>query len=104
MPDNQFLRDASERLTFELFRVPCSDYPAVCADVVAAFGLQLHTLPIAGLDQVFGAFRKGEQIVELAWDNWSGFIVTALNTEAEPLVREIGAFFESSPSWASVSK
>jgi hypothetical protein len=55
------------------------------------------------LDQVFGEFRRGEQIVELAWDNWSGFIVTAQNSEAGPLVREIGAFLEASP-WTGAGK
>ena len=100
MPDNQFRRDGSERLTFEMFRVPALEYPAVCAAVVRAFGLVQHTELVVGPDQLLWDFRRGEQIVGLEWDNWSGFIVTAKNPEAEPLVREIGAFLEAS-SWAA---
>lgn len=101
MPDNQFGRDASNRLTFEMFRVPSNDYPAVCAELVAAFSFEPETQLVVGLDQMFWDFRRARQVVELAWDNWSGFIVTAKNPEAEQLVREMSAYLGSS-KWAGI--
>jgi hypothetical protein len=103
MPDNVFSRDASGRLTYEMFRVPSGDYPAVSATVVAAFALTSDGSMVVGPDQMFWDFRRGDQRVELAWDNWSGFFVTAKHPEAEPLVREIGAFLEAS-AWAGVGQ
>jgi hypothetical protein len=103
MPENRFGRDASGRLTYEMFRVLGGEYAAVCTAVVAAFSLEAHTTMVVGPDQMFWDFRRGEQVVELGWDNWSGVIVTARNPEAEPLVREIGAFLERS-AWAELGQ
>lgn len=104
MPDNQFGRDASQRLTFEMFRAPGDSYPAVCAEIVSAFQLLPGGELVVGLglDQMFWDYRRGEQVVELAWDNWSGFIVTAKNSTAESLVQDIGNYLLSS-SWATVT-
>jgi hypothetical protein len=103
MPDNKFNRDASGRLTYEMFRVPSSEYAAVCIFVVAAFSLEAHSTMVVGPDQMFWDFRRGEQVVELGWDNWSGVVVTAKNPNAEPLIREIGEFLEAS-SWTEIGQ
>jgi hypothetical protein len=93
MPDNRFWRDSSERLTFELSRVSAADYPEVCKAVVTAFGLVPdYESFAAGLDVVFMDYRRGEQVVEMAWDNWTGFTVVAKSTNSEPLVREMAAW------------
>lgn len=93
MPDNRFWRDASERLTFEMSRVPATEYPEVCKVVVTNFGLipDYESLA-AGLNAVFMDYRRGEQVVEMAWDNWTGFTVVAMTTNSESLVREIAAW------------
>ena len=90
MPETRYYRDSSERLTFEMFRIPAEDYAVLCKAVVAAFSLTPDWTSFgAGLDQVFLDVRRGEHVVELAWDIWSGFTVVAKTTDSESLVREI---------------
>ena len=91
MPDNCFSRDSTERLVFEMFRVPSAHHPTLCKEVATAFSLVPDYATFgAGLDQVFQDYRRGEQLVEMAWDNWTGFVVVAKTTGSESLVREIG--------------
>ncbi len=98
MPDHHFRRDSSERLAFEMSRVPAADYPGLCKAVVTAFGLTPDYESLAaGLDAIVMDHRRGEQVVEMAWDNWSGFVVVAKSTGSEPLVREIAAWLLQSP-------
>ena len=98
MPDNRFWRDSSERLAFEMSRVPAADYPELCKAVVTAFGLAPdYESFAAGLDAIFMDHRRGEQVVEMAWDNWTGFTVVAKATNSEPLVREIAAWLLQYP-------
>lgn len=93
MPDNHYWRDASGRLTFEMFRIPPDRYPAICSAIAAAFKLSPErALVTNGVDIVFQAYRRGEQVIELAWDNWMGFTVCAKTPNAEPLTQEIGAW------------
>src|SRR5262249_30748926 len=103
VPDNSFHRDASGRLTFEMFNVPADSYPAVCKDLVAA----LHLVPIRTLvtdfrSIVFQDYQRGSQVVGLEWDNWSGFIVVAKTPESEPLVQSIAEWLLGS-KWATVT-
>ncbi len=99
MADNQFFRDASGRLTFEMFHLPCDRYTEVCRALASAFRLVPYTPCINGLDLVFQDYERGDTLVNLSWDNWSGFIVTAANPAAEPLVHEMAAYLLASP-WA----
>lgn len=93
MPDNQFWRDASGRLIFEMFRVSADSYRTICGAVAAAFHLSPHgSLVTNGWDIVFQDYRHGEQVVGLEWDNWTGFVVVAKNSASESLVREIAAW------------
>lgn len=101
MAENQFLHDASGRLTFAMFRVLGDSYPAITKEVVAAFNLVPVGPAVAGLDAVFRDYQRGETVVGLEWDNWLGFIVNAKNPVAEPLVREVGAYLLAS-SWAKL--
>jgi hypothetical protein len=102
VPDNQFWRDASGRLTFEMFRVSIADYPAVCAALVSAFGLVPTTALVTnGCDILFQDYRRGEEVVGLAWDNWTGYTVVAKVAASESLVREIAAWLLGS-RWATV--
>ncbi|EGF28968.1 hypothetical protein RBWH47_02625 [Rhodopirellula baltica WH47] len=95
-PAGSFLRDASNRLCFEMFDVDSMDYPAFAARVVARFDLIPAGDLIAGLDEVFRDYTDGNCTVGLEWDNWSGFIVTAKSPNAEPLVTSIGEFLSES--------
>lgn len=100
MPDNEFWHDASGRLTFGMFRVSVADYPALCSALVSAFGLiTTRALVTNGCDIAFQDYRRGEEVVELTWDNWSGYTVTAKTAASGSLVREIAAWMLKSP-WA----
>jgi hypothetical protein len=102
VPDNQFWRDASGRLTFEMFRASADSYRAMCSSLVNAFQLVPDTPLVSnGWDIVFQDYRCGEQIVGLEWDNWSGFTVVAKTSETEPLVQEIAAWLLQS-QWGTV--
>jgi hypothetical protein len=100
MPDNQFLRDASDRLTFTMFKLPADSYTPLCREIKERFGLTAVGERVAGLDVVFQNYRLGEQVVGLEWDNWSGFIVVAKHPQAEPLVQTIGSWLLST-IWAA---
>jgi hypothetical protein len=90
MADNQIHRDASGRLTFEMFRAPGDHYHAMCDAIAMAFDLVPEKSVITnGVDVVFQDYRRGEQVVGLEWDNWSGFMVVAKTPDSESLVREI---------------
>jgi hypothetical protein len=103
MPDNRFWCDASGRLTFEMSQVPADSYPAICAAVVGTFQLARHTdLVTNGCDILFQGYRRGEHVVELAWDNWTGFTVVAKTEASESLVQDIAAWLLQS-QWAIAS-
>jgi hypothetical protein len=101
MPDNQYWRDASGRLTFEMFRVPADSYRHLSMVLAAMFDLVPEGGPVTnGYDIAFRDYRRGGQVVELAWDNWTGFTVVAMNPDSEPLVQEIGDWLLKS-AWAT---
>ena len=101
MADHEFRRDTSNRLTFEMSRVAAADYPTVSQAVATAFSLTPDPATfLAGLDLVSMHFRRGDCAVELAWENWTGFMVIAKTPDADLLVREIGACLLRS-RWAS---
>jgi len=69
--------------------------------VAGTFELAPHTAPVTnGYDIVFQDYRRGEQILGLEWDNWTGFTVVAKSSASEPLVREIAAWLLKS-QWAA---
>ena len=76
-----------------MFRIEARTYPEICVAVVTAFQLVPdNSLVTDGMNVVFRDYRRREEIVELAWDNWTGFTVAARNLESESLVREIGDY------------
>ena len=102
MPDNQYLRDASGRLCFEMFLVPACSYDAVTQDIAAKFELVFHNSLVSSiLGYAFQDYRSGEHVVGLEWDNWTGFSVVAKTPESEVLLREIGSWLLESP-WANL--
>jgi hypothetical protein len=93
MPEAKYYREASGRLTFGVFRFPAKGYHDTCGTIAAAFKLaQENTLVTNGFDIAFQDYRRGEQVIGLEWDNWSGFTVVAKTTQSESLVQEIGAW------------
>lgn len=86
-----FHRDASNRLTFEIYKVESDRYPQLCRELATAFDLQPASELIVGLDEMFRDFSDGIHTVGLEWDIWSGFIVVAKDPESEQLVRQIAA-------------
>jgi len=59
MPDNQFLRDASNRLTFEMFRLPADSYTPLCSEIKERFGLMAVGERLGAFDVVFQDYRLG---------------------------------------------
>jgi hypothetical protein len=103
VPNNWFRRDASGRLTFEMFNVPGDCYRDVCSELVASF----HLVPLGTavgdlVSLVFQDYSCGSKVVGLEWDNWSGFMVVAKTPESEPLVQTIAKWLLRS-KWAKLS-
>lgn len=93
-----FFRDSSNRLTHDRADIDSKSYPKVCRMVIDHFGLKPSSELIMGLDQMFWGFTDGISTVQLDWDHWMSFMVTACEPTAEPLVRNIAAFlFEAFP-------
>jgi hypothetical protein len=92
----QFSRDASDRLTFEVYSLNADRYAQTCKRIARKFRLQPATELVVGLDEMFRDYTDGTRIVGLEWDNWSGFVVVAKEPDSESLVRSIGDFLSSS--------
>jgi hypothetical protein len=70
---------------------------------VETFNLAPHAALVTnGWDIVFQDFRRGEQVVGLEWDNWTGFTVVAKTPASEPLVQDIAAWLLQS-RWVAVN-
>ena len=91
-PRQNFWRDNSGRLTFDLPGVAAEDYPAVCRGLANGLGLTPEEGLIIGLEQMFWDFARGDQRVGLDWDIWMDFMVVAKTENSEPLVQEIAAW------------
>jgi len=87
-------RNASNQLAINFNKIESNKYTKITKVVVKQFNLEAIDELTIGLDEKFQKFKKGTAIVSLEWDIWSGYIVNAKNTEAEPLVRVIGAFID----------
>jgi len=87
-----FIRDASHRLAHDRPDIDSLNYPEVCRKVADHFSLRSSSELIVGPDQVFQDFSDGAALVELAWDNWLCFTVTAKEPSAESLVHRIATF------------
>lgn len=86
-----FFRDASNRLTHDR-EIDSVSYVEVCRKVADHFRLKPSSELVIGLDEMFWDFTDGTSTVQLAWDNWMCFMVTAKEAVAEPLVRDIAAY------------
>lgn len=91
-----FFRDASDRLTHDRADIDSSSYPEVCRQVADHFKLKPLSELVIGNDQMFWDFTNGKLTVELAWDNWLCFTITAKEPDAEPLIRQVAAFLSES--------
>ncbi len=85
-------RDASERLTYSV--ADHNGYDDLKNEIVRKFHLRFHSDRVCGLDVVFQDFAYEDSIIGIEWDNWSGFMVVAVNAEAEELVKKIGKYLE----------
>lgn len=85
-------RDASDRLTFDFNGIESGWYGKITKAIVSEFSLEPVGDKTRGLDEVFQDFKRGDEVVGLEWDNWSGYIVNAKTKFAEPLVREIAGY------------
>lgn len=85
-------RDKSGRLTFDFEAIVSGMYSKITKSVVAEFSLDPAGRKTAGLPEVFQDFKRGNDVIGLEWDNWSGYIVNAKVTSAELLAREIAVY------------
>lgn len=85
-------RDNSNRLTVSINDMPSFAYRFVRWKIKRKFHLQKDGEYTKGLNEKFQKFLNANGSVSIDWDIWSGFTVTALNSESESLVEEIGVY------------
>jgi hypothetical protein len=85
-------RNASNQFTFDFIKIEYKLYSSITNDVVAKFEMEPATELVTGLNEKFQEFKSGSAVIGLEWDNWSGYIVSAKNVEAEQLAEKIANF------------
>ena len=58
------------------------------------FGCQFSRLPVVGPDGVYWECRKGDLILAVCWDIWSGCFVAADAPASDNLVIQIGEYLD----------
>ena len=90
MAEPKMYRDASERLSFSANGISMEQYPAVCSALADALRIAASSELVTDMASVICRdYSRGEQVVELSWDNWMDFTVAAKTPESESLVQEI---------------
>ena len=85
-------RNSSNQLTIDFNKIESKMYSKITNEVVTKYKLETNNELVTGLNEIFQEFKSGAAIIALEWDNWSGYIVNAKNTEAETLAEEIAKF------------
>lgn len=93
--NDTFHRDASNRLTFDVYKIESDRYPRLCKELETEFGLKPASELVVGFDEMFRDYTDGKHTVGLEWDIWSGFIVVAKDPESEQLVRQIAGYLSN---------
>lgn len=97
VPLGSFCRDASSRLTYEIHAVELLEYPEYVSSIAEHFGLDSVGELVVGASESFSDYTDGTNEIQFAWDNWSGFMVTAKSEKSESLVRSIAVYLGHSP-------
>ncbi len=82
-------RDASKRLTVEIFNLKKVDYEKITLRITKQFNLIALKNKISTPDTIFQTYSNERYTINLEWDNWSGYIIVAKNIESEKLIDEI---------------
>jgi hypothetical protein len=90
--NGSFHRDASNRLTFDIYEIESERYPQLCSELATRFALKPASKLVVGLDEMFRDYTNGHLTIGLEWDIWSGFIIVAKDVESEQLVRQIANY------------
>ena len=88
-------RNASNQLTIDFDKIGAIKYHLITKSVVKQFGLEPKGKKISGPDEVFQEFTKGQLNINLEWDNWSGYIVCAQDSNSENLALEIAGYINA---------
>lgn len=98
VPPGAFSRDASSRLTYEIQAVDQLEYPEYVLSIAEQFGLDSVGKLIVGASEMFADYTDGNSEIQFAWDNWSGFMVTAKSATSESFVRSIAIYLGHIPT------
>ena len=86
--------DDSKRLTVAIEDMPSLAYRFVRWKLCREFHLKKSGPYVKSFDEKFQKFSNNDGQVSIDWDTWSGFTVTALTSESEPLVRNMGVWLK----------
>ena len=90
--NGSFHQDASDRLTFDIYKIESARYLQLCSELATTFDLKPVSKLVVGLDEMFCDYMNGHLTIGLEWDIWLGFIIVAKDVESEQLVRQIANY------------
>ena len=82
-------RDASKRLTVEIYSIEIENYIFLTSKIAEKFNLTPSSELIHGLDETFQDYTDEIHTIGLEWDIWSGYIIVAKDQKSEKLVNDI---------------
>ena len=85
------IRNSNQRLTIELFDISSKNYSFLSLLIAKKFNLVPLGNLINNFDEIFQTYTDTNKKyrINLEWDNWSGYIIVAKDTENEKLINEI---------------
>jgi hypothetical protein len=88
-------RDASGRLTVGLDNFPSIIFWWIKRGIAKKFSLKKAGERVETVNEKFQSYSGENGSVSVGWDNWSGLTVTALNSDSESLVLNIGEYLKN---------
>jgi hypothetical protein len=88
------IENSNQRLTIELFDISRKNYSFLSSLLAKKFNLIPSDNLIDSFDEIFQTFTDTNKKynINLEWDNWSGYIIVANDTESEKLINKIYAW------------
>ena len=90
-----FCKAANGHQGYEIYKAT-PDFIFVAAKILhERFGFSKARKPVDGFDHIITDCAKGEVNLLLGWDNWSGFYLMTDSDLGDPVVIEVGNYFDS---------
>lgn len=93
-PHSRLLTVANGHLSYEMYRAPASQLPALRRLVEKLTPFKARLFPIWGFDEVIQELRHKKLRLGLGWDNWSGLYLMAYCEAGDRVLRELAPLLD----------